>query len=206
MTGAVGTDANTFNPATDNVYVNGQFANWYAWAGGINPAAAPGGYQMIEQGLTLIYTNYITFPAGTPIDFQYKYGMDPLAANGGPVDDEAATYVNHQRVVRSTAMSVYNLPVDKFGNMYSEPYFSPGNTGSGNLSVGAKSGGTVPVTWLGCPGAHLQTTTNLSSAWMDLVATDGTNWTAGYSSTNGFVSQTNWPAAGKSFFRLVKPQ
>jgi hypothetical protein len=74
------------------------------------------------------------------------------------------------------------------------------------LTVGALSGGNVPVTWLGRPGAHLQVTSDLvSGSWQDLIATDGTNWTVGYSSTNGFVSQTNWPASGKAFFRLVKP-
>jgi hypothetical protein len=45
----------------------------------------------------------------------------------------------------------------------------------------------------------------LSSAWQDLWATDGTNWIAGYPSTNGLVSQTNWPATSRAFFRVVKP-
>jgi hypothetical protein len=61
------------------------------------------------------------------------------------------------------------------------------------------------VSWLGRPGAHLQACANLAGAWQDLTATDGTNWTTGFSSTNGFVSVTNWPATDKTFFRLVKP-
>jgi hypothetical protein len=122
------------------------------------------------------------------------------------LDDEAGFAQNHHRVVRSTAFAVYTLATDKFGNQYGEPFFKSGSTDGARLSVGTPSGGNVPVTWLGRPGAHLQVSTNLAGGtWQDLIATDGTNWTAGYSSTNGFVSQTNWPAADKAFFRLVKP-
>jgi len=206
MSGAVGTDAHTFNPSADSVYINGVFANWYAWAGGINPSPAPGGYQMFEEGLSTIYTNTIILPAGTPLAFQYKYGMDPGSANSGPLDDEAASYVNHVRVVRSTAASPYVLATDKFGGMYSEPYFSATSTGGGNLAVGAIAGSKVPVSWLGRPGAHLQANTNLvGGTWIDMPETDGANWTAGYNSTNGLVSVTNLPVAGRAYFRLVKP-
>jgi hypothetical protein len=206
MSGAVGTDTHVFNPSQDNVYINGQFANWYAWAGGINPAPAPPGYQMIEQGLSTIYTNTIIMPAGTPVSFAYKYGMDASAANGGPADNEAGFAQNHFRVVRSTAMNPYPMPPDTFGNQYGEPFFSSANTAGANLAVGAPTAGKIPVTWLGRPGAHLQVTTNLTGAWQDLNETDGTNWVSGSNNpTNGFVSQTNWPANGKTFFRLVKP-
>lgn len=206
MTGAVGTDAHVFDPNSDGLYVNGQFANWYAWAGGLNPAPAPPGYQLFQQGSSMIFTNIVVMPAGTPVAFAYKYGMDPGNAAGGPADDEAGFAQNHFRVVRSTAINPYPM-TDKFGNQYSEPYFSSGNTAGGNLMVGAASGGAVPVQWLGRPGARLQWTTNLNGGdWQQVVATDGTNWSAGYYSTNGFVSQTNWPATdGNVFFRLVKP-
>jgi hypothetical protein len=206
MAGAVGTDSHAFDPNSDNVYINGQFANWYAWAGGINPASAPPGYQMIEQGLSTIYTNTIIIPAGTPVAFNYKYGMDAGAFNGGPSDDEAGFAQNHYRVVRSTAMNPYPLPVDKFGNQYGEPFFNSGNTTGAQLTVGAPSGGKVPVTWLGRPGAHLQVATTLGGSWQDLPETDGTNWVSGFNNaTNGFVSQTNWPVSGNAFFRLIKP-
>jgi hypothetical protein len=206
MNGAVGTDAHTFDPSQDNVYINGTFANWYAWESGSAPAPAPPGYQMVEQGLTTIYTNTIIIPAGNSPDVAYKFGMDPGAAYGGPLDDEAGFGLNHIRAVRATAFNPYVMPADKFGNQYAEPYFSLSSTGGGNLTIGAPSGGSVPVTWLGRPGAHLQVTSDLvSGSWQDLIATDGTNWTTGYSSTNGFVSQTNWPASGQAFFRLVKP-
>jgi hypothetical protein len=206
MSGAVGTDGHAFDPSQDNVYINGQFANWYAWASGINPAGAPPGYQMVEQGLSTIYTNTIVVPAGTAVSFNYKYGIDEFASFGGPGDNEAGFGLNHFRVVRSTATNPYTMPTDKFGNMYGEPFFNSGNLGGAHLTVGAVAGGKVPLTWLGRPGAHLQVSTSLGGAWQDLMATDGTNWVSGYNDpTNGFVSQTNWPASGNAFFRLVKP-
>jgi len=207
MANAVGTDSHVFDPTEDSVYINGQFADWYAWSGGVNPAPAPAGYQMMEVGVSSIYTNTVLIPPGTPVAFDYKYGMDPYSQNGGPIDDEAASGANHYRVVRSTVISPYPMPVDTFGNQYNEPFFSSINTAGGDLATGPSVAGAVPVTWLGRPGAHLQATTNLAGGvWQDLPATDGTNWISGYSSTNGFVSQTNWPVAGKTFFRLVKPQ
>lgn len=196
-----------FNPSTDGLYINGQFANWYEWQGGFPPPpAASAAYQMHEVGLTLIYTNTIVMPAGTPVSFQYKYGTDPYSSYSGPVDDEAGFGSNHYRVVRSSAMNPYAMPMDQFHvNMYSEPFFSSSDTAGGKLNVGPAAGGLVPVTWLGRPGAELQVNSDLTGGiWQTLVETDGTNWTSGYSSTNGFVSQTNWPAADKAFFRLIK--
>ena len=205
MTSAVGTDGHVFSPSSDNVYINGSFANWYAWAGGINPSPAPAGYQMIEQGLGNIYTNTIVIPPG-PANLSYKYGIDIGAVNGGPADDEAGFGLNHGRVVRATALNPYTLPKDTFGQQYNEPYFSILNTAGGNLTVGAASNGKIPVQWLGRPGARLQVKSSLiGGSWQTIAATDGTNWTSGFQSTNGFVSQTNWPAAGTQFFRLVKP-
>ena len=206
MNGAVGTDAHVFNPSSDSVYINGQFANWYAWAGGVNPAPAPAGYQMFETPPgSGIYSNTIIIPAGTPVSFNYKYGIDFVNA-GGPADDEAGFATNHFRVVRSTVFNPYPMATDKFRNMYAEPFFSSTSLGGGDLSVGAAIAGKVPVTWLGRPGARLQVRDDLSSgAWLDIPATDGTNWSSGYSSTNGFVSETNWPVSSHKFFRLVKP-
>jgi hypothetical protein len=206
MSGAVGTDGHVFDPNTDGLYINGQFAGWYAWAGGVNPVPTPSQYQMIREGTSMVYTNTIILPAGPWLSFQYKYGMDIGGQNfQGPTDNEAAGGNNHFRVVRATAFNPYAMPTDKFGIMYSEPYFSGTSPGGANLTIGAVSGGTVPVMWLGRPGAHLQSATGLTGPWTDYPNTDGTNWTSGYSSTNGFVSQTNWPAGSKAFFRLVKP-
>ncbi len=224
MNGAVATNGTAFNPSSDSVYINGMFANgggtpypqaWYPWSGGANPLTAPPGYQMIREGSTTIYTNTIIIPPGTPVAVSYQYGMDPGSVYGGPLEDEAATGANHFRVVRSTAGNLYTMPADTFTNQpYQEPLFALGNIyegmgtlAGGNLTVGAASGGTVPVSWLGRPGAHLQTKSSLSSgSWQDLWATDGTNWNAGTYGVNGLVSQTNYPiTGGTTYFRLVKP-
>lgn len=206
MAGAVGTDNHTFDSSVDNLYINGQFANWYAWGGGINPTPAPPGYQMFQQGVSTIYTNTIMIPAGTAVGFAYKYGIDANGFNGGPSDNESGFGQNHFRVVRTIGTNSYSMPMDKFGNQYNEPFFNSGNPAGANLNVGSLSNGVVPVKWLGRPGAHLQVATNLTANWQDLFATDGTNWVSGYNdATNGFVSQTNWPATGKTFFRVVKP-
>jgi len=189
-----------FTPGVDSVYINGQFANWYPWA-----TTAPVGYQMIKKGATTIYTNTIIIPAGTPVAFEYKYGIDPGGYYGGPVDDESGFLSNHFRVVRSTALSPYPMPTDTLGNQYHEPYFSAASASGANLKIGPKVAGKVPVSWLGRPGAHLQVRTNLSiGTWQDIPVTDGTNWISGSSSTNGFTSQTNWPAGTNAFFRLFK--
>jgi hypothetical protein len=215
MNGAVGTDSHQFNPANDAVYVNGQFSGPYPWAGGASSAPAPGSlpgtgnaagpYLMVRQGASTIYTNTIIFPVGTPVFFSYNYGMDPGEANGGPLQDEAAASQTHMRVIRSTALNPYVLPTDKFGVTYHEPLFSAINPAGGQLTVGAVSGGRVPVSWLGRPGLELQTAGSLAGSWQTLSATDGTNWVSGYSSINGFVSQTNYPVSGTQFFRLVEP-
>jgi hypothetical protein len=206
MNGAVDVNGHAFNPSADNVYVNGEFANWYAWSAGANPQPAPPGYQMIEVGTSTIYTNTIIFPGGTPVDFTYKYGLDINAVFGGPADDEAGFALNHGRVVRSLTQIPYVLAKDTFGNQYNEPFFDSAVPTGGNLAVGGISGGKVLVQWLGCPGARLATSSGLNGPWQQHLETDGTNWSAGISSTNGLLSQTNWPTAGGNvYFRLIKP-
>jgi hypothetical protein len=227
MTNAVGTDSHPFVPGTDAVYINGIFAGatpsqpsasadvaqyWYPWSSGLTPVPAPPGFQMIQVGSTTVYTNTIIMPRGTPVGLSYQYGMDIGSLNGGPVEDEAPSGSVHYRGLRSTTSNPYVMPVDTFTNPpYQEPFFSTGNIGAsgslagGNLTVGAPVAGKVPVSWLGRPGAHLQSAGSVKGPWQDIWATDGTNWTSGSSSTNGFVSVTNWPAGGSTFFRLVKP-
>ncbi len=223
MTGAVGTDGHVFDPSADNVYINGMFANgggtyypqtWYPWSGSVNPVSAPAGFELTRSGSSLIYSDTITIPAGTPVALAYQYGMDEGGLSGGPEENEAASGANHFRIVRSTVNSPYVMPTDVFtNNPYLEPVFAPGNLyqgagtlAGGQLSVGALAGGKLPVSWLGRPGAHLQVNSSLAgSNWQDLPLTDGAKWTAGYSSNNGLVSVTNWPASGNLLFRLVKP-
>lgn len=207
MANAVGTDGHTFNPGADNVYINGEFAGWYPWGGGVNPSPAPPGYQMVREGSSTIYTNTVVVPAGTTVECVYKYGMDPNDFNGGPLDDEAGIGLNHVRVIRALGQNPYVMSTDTFGNQYNEPYFSPVNTAGGDLTMGKVSNGQVPVTWLGSPGTILAWRTNLTAGvWQQIPATDGTNWLIGTSSTNGFVSQTNYPATGNPvYFQLEKP-
>ena len=227
MNGAVGTDSHPFAAGADSVYINGMFAGatpsepsaasgisqfWYPWSQGLTPVAAPPGYEMTEVGSTTVYTNTIIIPRGTPVALSYQYGMDEGSLNGGPVENEAATSSVHYRGVRSTQFSPYLMPTDTFSSHpYQEPFFSTGNIGAsgslagGNLTVGTPAAGNVPVSWLGRPGAHLQSAGNINGPWQDILATDGTNWAVGYNTTNGFMSVTNWPSSGNSFFRLVKP-
>ena len=125
-----------------------------------------------------IYTLQLPIPAGYPVMVTYKYSI-----NGN--DDEAGFATNHVRYIRSTG--TYAMPLDKFGSAIQEPSF-------GNLAIGAKSGSNVPITWLGRPGVHLQTKTNLTAgAWVDLSGTDA-------------QSATNYPVgSGASYFRLINP-
>jgi hypothetical protein len=228
MNGAVATNGYAFVPGSDGVYINGMFAGatpsdpnskygtsqyWYPWSSGLLPQPAPYGYEMMQVGATTVYTNTIIMPKGTPVALSYQYGMDPGNGTGGPLHDEAPVDAVHYRVVRSTKFNPYVMPVDRFtNNPPVEPFFSTGNIGAngslagGNLTVGTPTAGKVPVSWLGRPGAHLQSSTNLlNDPWHNILATDGTNWSAGVSSTNGFVSVTNWPSSGITLFRLVKP-
>jgi hypothetical protein len=198
MAGAVDTQGHAFDPANDNVYVNGQFAGWYPWAGTF-PGPAPAGYQMIEEGFSSIYTNAVIFPVGTPVDCAYKYGMDINTVFGGPQDDEAPFLQNHVRVIRSLSTGAYVLPTDTFGNQYVEPSF-------GQLALAPGAPGTVQLSWLGAPNVQVQTSSNLTGgAWTSVSGTSGAYWSAGTNSPNGLVSVTNWPAAsGGTYFRLIK--
>jgi hypothetical protein len=107
------------------------------------------------------------------------------------MDNENPVYSDHVKYVRDNA-TPYTMPAAEFGNLYLstlvEPVF-------GDLKAGPPSGGNIPITWLGCPCATLQTKTSVSSgSWTDLPATDGT-------------SSTNWPnTGGERFFRLEKRQ
>lgn len=226
MANAVATNGYVFNPSGDSVYINGMFANggtsasyypqaWYPWSG--NPdtgyATAPPGFQMMEEGTSSIYTNTIVLPAGTVVGLSYQYGIDPSSVLGGPLEDESLSGANHFRVVRSMGLNPYLMATDVFTNTpYEEPLFGPGNIyeymgtlSGGDLTVGATIGGKVPVSWLGRPGAHLQSASSVNGPWTDIWATDGQSWTNGVQTTNGLMSVTNWPSSGQTFFRLAKP-
>lgn len=181
-----------FNPSTDTVFVNGTYLT-NSWIGTWNPISLAN-VAMTDSG-GLIYTFTYMVPKGNLVRVQYKYGFD----NGSvQIDNEAPSGQDHVRYIRTSATGTYVMPVDTYGNQYNEPAF-------GELSAGPASGGTVPVKWLGRPGVRLQSSSSVAGVWTDHYQTDGTNWSAGASSTNGFVSSTNWPNSGSQFFRLIKP-
>ena len=184
MTNAVGTDSHVFVPGVDSVYLNGvdvtnspgnySFDPWTNSPPG-NPL---GNFLMTNSPAgSRIYTITVPIPAGYPVALSYQYSIN------GNQDEASGT--NHVRYIRSTG--TYALPLDTFGNMVQEQSF-------GNLTIGPKSGGNVPITWLGRPGVHLQVSPNLNTGlWTDLPGTDA-------------HSSTNYPAgAAQDFFRLSNP-
>ena len=194
MTGAVSTDGTVHWAPGSAVFVNGPWPNWQTW----DPLSLAG-QRLTEVGSTPIYSGTITIPGGQGIttSLTYKYG---LGGGTGTLDNEAGQDLNLIRVVRSTATGAYSFPQDTWANQYVEPSF-------GQLNVGAALGGNVPLSWLGRPGCELQINSGSlnGGSWTSLPLTDGANWTAGTYSTNGLISQTNWPASnGNVFFRLIK--
>src|SRR6185369_8915939 len=133
------------------------------------------------------YTITLPIKGGNARRLQFKFGID--GPNHGFMDNENPVYSDHVKYVRNNNPA-YTMSTTEFGNLYLstlvEPVF-------GNLAVGAQVAGHIPITWLGCPCATLQTKTSVSSgSWTDLPATDGT-------------SSTNWPnSGGLRYFRLQK--
>jgi hypothetical protein len=188
MTNAVGTDAHVFNPAADSVYLNGDFLGWLPWdlIGGLQ------GYQLTNNPVgSLVYTLPVTIPAGNSLALTYKFSIN------GP-DNEAGVGQNHFRYIRMGTN--YSLPLDTFANQYHEPE-------SSNVAIGAVAAAHAPVSWLGHPGIRLQTRSSLTTgSWQDVPGTDGTSWTSGINTTNGFLSITNYPvSATPGYFRWIKP-
>jgi hypothetical protein len=173
-----------FDKVNDKVYINAEFIGWPTWNTSLPEMTNnPVGSDFYEQTLVL--------SGGTSRRLQFKFGLaDPASPTGthGFLDNETAFQQDHVKYVRtlgSTATITAEFGTN-FLSILQEPQF-------GNLAVGQPSGGNIPITWLGCPCATLQTKTGLSSgSWTDLPATDGT-------------SATNWPVAGgPRFFRLQK--
>jgi len=160
MTNAVATDSTVFNPATDTVFLNGEFLGWKSWNA---TDLAP--YQMTNNPVgSSNYSLALPFAKGSRLAIVYKYSIN------GP-DNEAAQNANHIRYIRSTG--TYNMPLDTFGNQLIEQSF-------GNLTAGPASSGHTVISWLGRPGVQLQTRSSLSSGtWQNHPQTDGlmsTNW------------------------------
>ena len=166
-----------------SVAINGDWIPWWDWT-----AAAPAAFYL-TNGAGWLYSQTILIPKGTHQPLVYKYGIDDGVDNR---DNEAGFATNHVRYIR--CVGAYTVPLDTFGTPGTEPLV-------GNLKVGSPAAGHVPVSWLGTPGVHLQTATNLTPpvAWHDCPET------AAYGSPAGIYS-TNYPATAKAtFFRLIKP-
>lgn len=197
MTNATTTDGHAFDPNTDQVVINGNFVpgGWAAW----DPISLASQVMANDPVGSEIYTYSATIPAGALIGVDYKYGVI-YSGQTNNVDNEAGFAQDHFRYIRSTATGSYTNSMDTFGNQYVEPSF-------GQLTSTSTGAGQVTVSWLGRPGVELQTSANLAGGiWQTNMETDGTNWTAGYNTVNnGFMSQTNLPAAGgQQFFRLIQ--
>jgi hypothetical protein len=210
MTGAYESGTSTqFDPTADYVYINGDFIylGENDWDNGLWDTADLASYELTNinpPGSNYAITVAMPATAGAGnLELNYNYGIYD-GSNGGDVANEGSG--NHTRWIRTTKAGSYTLPTDTFGSNVAEP-FAFGmltNVPSGSWTAPA---GTVAIGWLGVPNVHLQASTNPAGpTWIDLPATDGTNWTAGYLSPNGFVSVTNWPLSNpQHYFRLVQP-
>jgi hypothetical protein len=186
MAGAVGVGGTpVFNPnAPDYMFVaiNGSFISggWWTWNGG-----PPYEFYMLDDGAShgdavagdMIFTDQFTFPKGSPVRVQYKYGI-----NGE--DNEAAPMNDHVRYIR--AVGTYVMPIDTFGVMTQE-------ADPGSLAIAKNSATQVTITWNGRPGVRLQATASLTGGtWADVPGTDGAS------------SSVQTIGSGNLFYRLTK--
>ena len=184
-----------FQKGLDTIYLNGDFLGWWGWGLGSGPAAD----QMVEVGDTDVYTNSFVIPRGNSIYVNYKYSLDGF-------DDENGPQTNHIREIRSYGPA-YGFPQDVWswtvlqpgnGNPYPDPGITTTNIVEpdfGYLAIGAPSGGSLPITWLGRPGVVLQNDSSLTGGiWNTNNGTDA-------------AMSTNWPDSGPAqYFRLMKKQ
>ncbi|MGN6642342.1 MAG: hypothetical protein ACTHKU_05010, partial [Verrucomicrobiota bacterium] len=189
----------TFDPMNDTVIINGDFLSggWLDW----QPISLYNNVMTNNPPDSQIVQFTYFVAKGSRVQIHYKYGMRYASnpSTNNILDNEAPTYQDHVRYIRSTASGHYEMPLDTFGDQHVEPSF-------GQLAAGPASGGKVALSWLGRPGVWVQTRPSLTTgSWTDYLETDGTNWSAGSNSPDGLLSATNWPATGESqFFRLIK--
>ena len=181
MSNAVTTDNIHFDPSQNTLYLNGDFAGWVDW----NPLA------LSSANLTCTnnppgssnWSCQVTIPKYHSRSLSYRFAVDPSGVANEPQNPNGK---NHFRYIRSTN-GTYNLPLDTWGVDVVEPKF-------GNLTIGAPSGGQVPLNWLGYPGASLVSGTDISQV---------TNVVAG---TSGQSSATIPTTNSTGYYRLYGPQ
>ena len=212
MAGAVDLYGFPFDVANDVVVINGDFVTpaWNSYPNNVPPffwtdanfydpidsisdygPGNPYGPNFILQnsGDSQHFTGTFTIPAGHSHLVNYKYGIyhdsSQFMTN---CDNEASSGSDHHRYVR--AVGTYNFPTDIFGIQRTSQ--SAATEVLYGIATGTATAGHLPVSWLGFPGVHLQTSTNLANqVWQDLSGTDG-------------AGTTNWPTTGDvaRFFRL----
>ena len=153
-----------FDASLENVYLNGQFADWWAW--GSRPAA----YLMLDDGAEgdeaagdLIYSWRKLFRRGDSRRLEYKYGIE----SG---DNEAAFGVNHLRYINGTGN--YLMPLDVFGDMFKED--GPAMRISKIEHVVAAGSAKIILEWIGGLNIILQRSPTLSNPdWQDVTGSAG---------------------------------
>jgi hypothetical protein len=192
----------------DPLFVNGNFFNgsgavvpagtgsYWTWNTIPYPSGSgPASCQLFESEIPDVYTNSFLLPAGSKINITYKYSQDGF-------DDENGFQTNHIRYIRSVIPAPYSLPQDAWswtvcppGTAYPNPGIASTNIvepSFGYLQIGAPSGSTVPLTWLGRQAVVVQHKSTLNGVWITDEATDGLQGTS-YANTGD-----------NQFFRLMK--
>jgi hypothetical protein len=197
MTNAVDRFGVPFDPNNDVVFINGDFTQPNYIVPWTDPTLSSDWPQYVLTNNPIgsgLYQISLVMPAGNNLQVTYKYGIDHNAsANSNTnADNEAGFAQNHVRFIRE--LGQYAMPMDIFGLQRTnaaaatEPAFA-----NYTIYAGAITNGRVPLSWLGGPGVHLQTATNILGGWTEHPETDS-------------VGSTNWPVSGKSvFFRIHNP-
>lgn len=180
MTNAIAIGGVPFDPTVDKVYLNGDWIPWWSWTDPLQPYLP---YELTNgTSGDKLYSGTFLIPQGNPLQLVYKFSI-----NG--TDNELPMSVNHTRYIRNEAN--YNMPLDAFGTKVTE-------TPLGAMTIGAPSGGSIPVSWVGLPSAYLQTATSILGPWTPHPETSA------YGSVSGIYS-TNYPMSGQAiYFRAVK--
>ena len=181
--GTTAIDGTVFNRATHEVKINGQFNNWNSGNWDLTLPAMVNAPMDSEY-----YEHTVVLPKGSTIRQTFKFGLSPQV--GANIDNEAASGQDHVQYVRTLSDS-YVMPIAEFGTNHAATRVE---SSFGDLKVGAPSGGTVPLTWLGRPCVTLQVRSSLTGGdWEDIPTSES-------------EQSTNWPiSTGSSqFFRLQK--
>ena len=99
-----------------------------------------------------IYSQTVLLPKGSPSQLVYKYGIDD---DGVDQPEQRGPGRLRPRALHPSNRQLY----PGAGHLR----HADRRTAAGELTIGTPSGGSIPVSWLGLPGAYLQTSTDLSN-------------------------------------------